>query len=242
MRVVLAHPRVRTVVTESWSLWNPGDTVFPFDLNSPAQPARHSADILGLTQSIKRTLDIEADKDDLDFASFRFPANFEVLHDIDSSRMRTLRLSNCTNVGYLFNGLLCNIDSIRLKSLVISQEGLEANTGYSGKAKIECFLAVHKGLEVVEFTNMGVNMPSLHAILAQGSTLREIRLVETKRKKNSGFEKLPYEYDLEEHVSIQDRCPRLQYLVVDLESNVSKSKIEVSWDARTETNLDSANE
>lgn len=45
--------------------------------------------------------------------------------------------------------------------------------------------------------------------------------METKLKQNSGFEKLPYEYELEEDVEIMNKCPGLRVLVIDLEFNVS---------------------
>ncbi len=231
MEVLKANPSVRTIVVESFSLWHPGEPNYYFDLDLDPRSTTFVSNAFQLTQKDVRSLDTYADVDDFHFSSSHFPTRLEALHHVDSSRMRELHLSNCTEIGYLFNGLLCNIATVQLKDSTIRQEGLQANTGFFGKAKIECFLSIHKGLEEIEFTNVGGNMPCLQAILAQGSTPRSLKLVETKRKNNSGFEKAPYEYELEEQVNVRERCPNLRVFIINLESNQSKSNIAIDWDA-----------
>jgi len=166
MKVLKAHPSVRKIIVESRSLWNPGESTNSFDLEQLSRSTQPASEALQLTQIIRRIYDTQANVDDFDFSSYQFPASLDTLHHVESVRMRGLQLSNCTNIGYLFNGLLCNVDYFRLKSLTIRQEGLQANTGYFGKPKIEYFLTMHRGLEEVEFTNTGESMPCLQAILA----------------------------------------------------------------------------
>ena len=231
---------VEKIIVETSELWclEEEDDSLEIGLDpvsGPHQPA--SKYCTAFNQSVIRTIHPRTILDDIFFSRFQFPPFIGSLHHLDSSKLQRISLSNCTNIGYFFNSLLCSAESLALKFLTISQEGLQRETGYSGKAKLENLLSVHEGIEVVEFVNLGANMPCLEAILCQSPTLRCLKLVETKREKNSGFEKARYEYDLEHAAAIRAQSPHLNTIVIDLESNSSKSNTTVCWIASAAPNL-----
>lgn len=96
---------------------------------------------------------------------------------IDFSKLQTLELINCANIGFLFNNMLCTYKTYHLTKLRIREDNLECqHTGYFGKEKLERFLMLHTGLEELTFTNLGANRPSLKAISAQVATLQSLTI------------------------------------------------------------------
>lgn len=95
---------------------------------------------------------------------------------LNFSRLSTLELRDCQDIGYLFNNILCNISQCRIKVLNIDRANSTRQTqGYLGLAKIEAFLHLHKGLEKLTLNGMEGNI-NPRAIGAQGSTLTYLTL------------------------------------------------------------------
>lgn len=164
---------------------------------------------------VKRTIDMRAELDTFCFTSYCFPSGLEAMHHIDPIRLSELTLDSCNNIGFLFNGLLSNVPRIHLQKLVISRSRTQSAVGYIGKEKIECFLAVYNGLKEIAFSNMGEDRPSLAAILTQGSSLRILKLYETRITYTSEARNGDKSNKLEEDVArIYKACPHLDQLII----------------------------
>ena len=137
---------------------------------------------------------------------------------INFSALQILELSDCVNVGFLFNSMLCDYNNYHLKSLKIHEAALACkNTGYFGREKLERFLMLHTGLEHLAFTNLGTNKPSLPAISAQGATLQTLTMHEPKGfSRSPSMEKATLSTDDIRYIAKE--CVRLQRLSVDLEA------------------------
>ena len=216
MRALQAHPRVREIVVEPCLFVNGRDSTYTFDPNRTLLLAKSAPDFdsIGLTP-VKRVVDIRVNLDDFYLAGYRFPPGTDALYYIDSARLRKLHLNSCTDIGYLFGGLISHINAIQLKILVICQPQSQTGTGYVGRENIERFLTVHRGLEKLVLTNLGQNRPCLPAILAQGRTLKILKLHESSIKHSSGTEKRQNTNEVEELTRVCHACPRLNNLVVD---------------------------
>lgn len=165
--------------------------------------------------TVKRVVDKLTDVHRYSFSGSCFPPSWCALMDIDIARMRVLELDCCTNIGDLFNGLLKQVANVRLKTLSIRRSEPQARIGQAAKESIERFLAAHKGLEEVILTNLGEDRLSLPAILAQGQSLRVLKLLEPYVKDSDasdGRQDLVPETD---KARIYQACPHLQQLVLD---------------------------
>ena len=154
------------------------------------------------------------DVDKACFSGYCFPPGFGALQRLDITRVRVLDLNCCANIGYLFNGLLCEIANVRLKALNINQTKAQSQCGYAGKEKIECFLTVHRGLEEINFTNLGKDRPYLPAILAQRKWLRTLNLHESYVKDSDASESRRHIAEGEDMGRIRQACPHLRQLVI----------------------------
>ena len=161
MEAVETHLGVKEIVEESWLFVKDGGHRYSFDYDQTSLLAETSPKtaLLGIATA-KRTINIQTNLDDFCFTGDRF-LPLAALQRIETARLRKLQLNSCTDTGYIFHALLCNIANIRLKTLVITQKHSQPGTGYIGREKIECFLMVHKGLEEVVFSNLGEDTPCL---------------------------------------------------------------------------------
>ncbi len=164
---------------------------------------------------VKRTIDTRAKLDSFYFTSYCFPSGLEAVHHIDTTRLNELTLDSCNNIGYLFNRLLCSVSWFHLKKLAISQSPTQSTVGYIGREKIECFLTVHQGLEEIAFSNMGKDRPSLAAILAQGRSLKVLKLYESRSTSTSQGRNSGKFNEKEDVARICKTCPHLEQLIVD---------------------------
>ena len=163
---------------------------------------------------VKRTIDTRTGLDSFSFTNYCFPPGLEAVRYIDTTRLNKLTLDSCNNVGFLFNGLLCNLSQIHLKKLVISQSQNVSAIGYIGREKIECFLIVHKGLEEIGFSDMGEDRPSLSAILTQGRSLRVLKLYESRGTRTSEARTREKSNEVEDVARICKACPLLERLII----------------------------
>ena len=216
MRAVQAHSSIKEIVVETCLLIDDIEPAYNFGLDptSPAGKTGLDPDFSSFA-TIKRVVDKLRDVDKSSFSGYCFPPGFGALHDIDITRMRALKLECCANIGYLFNGLLCEIANVQLKKLNINQTQAQSPRGYTGKEKIECFLTVHKGLEEVVFTNLGKDRPCLPAILAQGKWLRILKLQESSVKDSDASESRRHIAAGEDMARIYKACLHLLQLVID---------------------------
>lgn len=151
---------------------------------------------------------------------------------IDFSKLETLELMNCANLGFLFNSMLCTYEIYYLKVLRIRGGTLQSqHAGYFGKEKLERFLMLHTGLQELTFANLGVNRPSLQAVSAQGATLQALIMHESKcLNPSNAMQRSTLSADALRHLS--ERCPRVQHLSVDLSTNNLSCSSEIAGDLR----------
>ncbi len=173
---------------------------------------------------VKRTIDTQADRESLHLTSYGFSPSLTAVYGIDTLRLNELTLDSCHNIGHLFNGLLYNISRIRLKKLVISWSQTKSPGGYIGREKIECFLMVYKGLEKIAFSNLGENRPSLAAILAQGRSLRVLKLYESPSTCTSEARNPAKFNEVEDVARICQACPHLEQLIIDQGCNCGRRR------------------
>ena len=216
MRAVQAHPSLKEIVVETCLSIHDIEPAYNFGLDrtSPAGKTGLNPDLPSLP-TIKRVVDTLTDVDRSCFSGYCFPPGFGALQHMDITRVRVLELNCCTNIGYLFNGLLCEIANVQLKILNISRTPAQSQSGYTGKEKIECFLTVHKGLEEVIFANLGEDRPCLPAILAQGKSLRILKLLESYVKGSDANESRQNISSGEDKAKICKACPHLRQLVLE---------------------------
>ena len=207
---------MKQVVTEACVFVNGRDAIYVFDpaLTLPLSRTAAKEAFFELTP-VKRTTDMRAELDTCYFTSYCFPSGLEAMHHIDPAKLSSLTLDSCNNIGFLFNGLLCNVSSLHLERLVISRSRTQSAVGYIGKEKIESFLAVYKGLKEIAFSNMGEDRPSLTTILAQRRSLRILKLYETRRTYTSVARNGDKSNEAEEDFArIYNACPLLAQLVI----------------------------
>ena len=136
---------------------------------------------------------------------------------LDFSRLNTLELQDCHNIGYLFNNILCNISQCRIKVLRIDQTNSTGKPrGYLGLAKIEAFLHLHRGLETFILGGVEGNIDP-RAIAAQGRTLTCLTLQGFKPPRRGGVcnpSPLPM-LTLEETLDMCASLPELKTLQID---------------------------
>ncbi|KAL2043879.1 hypothetical protein N7G274_003399 [Stereocaulon virgatum] len=216
MRAVQAHPRAREIVVEPCLFVNGRDSTYTFDPNRTLLLAKSAPefDSIGLTP-VKRVVDIRVNLDDFYLAGYRFPPGIDALYYIDSPRLRKLDLNCCTDIGYLFGGLLNHINAMQLKILVICQPRGQTGTGYVGRENIERFLMAHRGLEKLVLANLGQNRPCLPTILAQGRTLKILKLHESDIRHSSGTGKGQDANEMKDLTRVCQACPQLNNLIVD---------------------------
>ena len=215
---------MKQIVAESCIFVNNKDAIYVFDpaLTLPLSRTAAKEATFELTP-VRRIIDTRAKLDSLYFTSYYFPSGLEAVHHIDATRLDELTLDNCSNIGYLFNGLLCNISRMRLKRLVISRSQTQS-VGYIGREKIECFLMVYKGLEKIGFSNLGQDRPSLAAILAQGRSLRFLMLYDSRSTRTSETRKPAKFNEVEDVARIRESCPHLEQLIIDQGCNCGKRR------------------
>ncbi|KAL8903240.1 MAG: hypothetical protein Q9207_004051 [Kuettlingeria erythrocarpa] len=95
---------------------------------------------------------------------------------VNLARIKHLELYRCSNIGFLFNNLLSMLRNVQLQTLRIVDRRPELASGYMGKAKMECFLEVYRGLETLEICGLGEYSPYLEAIISQGASLHTLLL------------------------------------------------------------------
>ena len=137
---------------------------------------------------------------------------------LDFSRLHTLELQDCQDMGYLFNNILCNISQCRIKVLRIDRANSTGNItqGYLGLAKIEAFLYLHKGLERLTLNGMEGSI-NPRAIAAQGRSLTYLRLQGFKPPRKGSIlapSPLPM-LSLGETLDMCASLPELQTLQID---------------------------
>ena len=226
IRALQAHGSVKQIVTESCVFVNGKDAIYVFDpaLTLPLSRTAAKEAFFELAP-VKRTIDTRAKLDTFYFTNYCFPSGLEAMHHVDPIRLSELTLDGCNNIGFLFNGLLSNVSRIRLEKLVISRARTQSAVGYIGKEKIECFLAVYKGLKEIALSNMGEDRPSLTAILTQGRSLRTLKLYETRRKYTSEARNGDKSIEVEEDVArIYNACPLLDQLIIGQGCNCGKRR------------------
>ena len=224
IRALQVHGNVQQIVTESCVFVNGRDAIYVFDpaLTLPLSRTAAKEAFFELTP-VKRTIDTRAELDTFYFTSYCFPSGLEAMHHIDPIRLSELTLDSCNNIGFLFNGLICNISRIHLKKLVISRSRTQSAVGYMGKEKIESFLAVYKGLKEIALSNMGKDRPSLTTILMQGRSLRILKLYETGRTYTSEARNGHKSNEVDEDVArIYNACPLLDQLIIGQGCNCGK--------------------
>ena len=216
MRALQAHPSIKEIVVETCLSIHDIEPAYNFGLDwtSPAGKTGLKSDFPSMA-TIKRVVNTLTDVDRSCFSGYCFPPSFGALQHMDITRMRVLELNCCANIGYLFNGLLCEIANVQLKTLNISRTQAQSQSGYTGKEKIECFLTVHKGLEEVIFANLGEDRPCLPAILAQGKSLKMLKLLESYLKDSDGNESRQNIASGEDKARICKACPHLRQLVLN---------------------------
>ena len=212
-------------MVESCIFVNGKDAIYVFDpaLTLPLSRTAAKEAIAELTP-VRRIMDTRAKLDSFYLTSYCFPSGLEAVHHIDTTRLNELTLDSCNNIGYLFNGLLCNISRIRLKRLVISRSQNQSSVGYIGREKIECFLMVYKGLEKIAFSNLGQDRPSLATILAQGRSLRVLKLYESYSTRTSQTRNPAKFNEVEVVARIRKSCPHLEQLIVDQSCNCGRRR------------------
>ena len=212
-------------MAESCIFVNGKDGIHVFDpaLTLPLSRTAAKEAIFELTP-VRRTMDTRAKLDSFYFTSYCFPSGLEAVHHIDATRLNELTLNSCNNIGYLFNGLLYNISRIRLKRLVISRSQTQSSVGYIGREKIECFLMVYKGLEEIAFSNLGQDRPSLAAVLAQGRSLRVLKVHESRSTRTSKTRNPAMFNEVEDVARIRKSCPHLEQLIIDQGCNCGRRR------------------
>ena len=217
MHAVQARSSVKDVVVESEFFWSSEDSGSLFGLDRiPQTEVLTSGPASSNLTPIQRTVDMLADVDGLRFLGYQFPSGLGALeHHFETARLRTLQLESCVNIGYLFNSLLCNIQHVRLKTLIIDHTNLASDAGYFGSEKIKCFLIAHRGLEEIAFSHLGENRPCLRAILSQGLTLRSLKLCESRIQDKGLVEQREPSSDVEDIDCIRKACLSLRHLTID---------------------------
>ncbi|CAF9917607.1 MAG: hypothetical protein HETSPECPRED_003535 [Heterodermia speciosa] len=136
---------------------------------------------------------------------------------LDFSRLSTLELQDCQDVGYLFNNILCNISQCRIKVLSIDRaNSTRKSQGYLGLPKIETFLHLHKGMEKLTLSGMEGDIDP-RAIAAQGRTLTHLTLQGFKPPRKGGIctpSPLPL-LTLDETLDMCASLPELRNLQID---------------------------
>ena len=137
---------------------------------------------------------------------------------LDFSKLKTLELQDCQDIGYLFNNILCNISQCRINVLRIDRINPTGGKpqGYLGLAKIEAFLHLHRGLEKLTLSGVEGNIDP-RAIAAQGRTLTCLTLQGFKPLKKGGISTpspLPM-LTLEETLDMCASLPGLKSLQID---------------------------
>ncbi|KAL8797436.1 MAG: hypothetical protein Q9195_000252 [Heterodermia aff. obscurata] len=138
---------------------------------------------------------------------------------LDFSRLSTLELQDCQDVGYLFNNILCNISQCRIKVLKIDRAANPTRfktQGYLGLPKIEAFLHLHKGMEKLTLSGMEGSIDP-RAIAAQGRTLTHLTLQGFKPPRKGAIytpSPLPL-LTLEETLDMCAGLPELKQLQID---------------------------
>ena len=221
---VEAHRNVKQIVTESCVFVNGRDAIYVFDPALTLPLSRTAAKEAFFELTPVRTIDTRAQLDSFYFTCYCFPSGLEAVHYIDTTRLNELTLDRCNNIGYLFNGLVCNLSRIHLKKLVISLSQTQSAVGYIGRAKIESFLVVHKALEEIAFSNMGENRPSLAAMLVQGCSLRVLKLYESRRTCTSEARNPGPFNEVEDVARICKACPHLEQLIIDKGCNCGRRR------------------
>ena len=216
MRALQAHPSIKEIVVETCLSIDDIEPAYNFclDRTSPAGKTGLNPDFPTLA-TVKRLVNTLTAIDKSCFSGYCFPPGFGALQHMDITRMRVLELDCCANIGYLFNGLLCEIANVQLKTLSISRTQFQFQSGYTGKEKIECFLTVHKGLEELIFANLGEDRPCLPAILAQGKSLRFLKLLESYLKDSDATERQRNIAAEKDKARIRKACPHLRQLILD---------------------------
>lgn len=216
MKAVLAHASIKEIVIETYLSIDDIEPAYNFgqDRTSPAGRTELNLNFPS-SASIKRVVDKLKDVDKAGFCRYFFPPGFGALQHLDITRVRVLDLNCCANIGYLFNGLLCEIANVRLRTLNINQTQAQSQRGYAGKEKIECFLTVYRGLEEIVFTNLGRDRPCLPAVLPQGKWLRTLKLHESYVKDSDASESRRHIVEGEDMGRIRQACPHLRQLVIN---------------------------
>lgn len=154
----------------------------------------------------------------LALSNYTFPAQLGGLQlYLDFSRLTTLELQDCPDIGYLFNVLLSDIPNCRIRDLKVDQEGLESNRqGYFGLEKFETFLLSHAGLDTLALRGVRQEI-NPHVIAAQGRTLSRLTLQGSKAPRKGGIctSFPPPLLSLEETLELCAALPKLQHLQID---------------------------
>ena len=164
---------------------------------------------------IKWVVDKLKDVDKACFSGYCFLPGFGALQHLDMFWVTVLDLNCSANLGYFITGLLREIADVLLKTLNINQTQAQSQRGYAGNEKIECFLALHRGLEEIIFTNLGKDRSCWPAILAQGNWLRTLKLHESYVKDSDASETRRRIAEGEDMGRIRQACPPLRQLVIN---------------------------
>ena len=113
MRVVQAHPSIKEIVVETYLSIDNIEPAYNFSLHPTSSTGNTglNPDFPSLA-TIKRVVDKLKDVEKSCFSGYCFPPGFGALQHMDIARLRVLELNCCANIGYLFNGLLCEITNV----------------------------------------------------------------------------------------------------------------------------------
>lgn len=154
----------------------------------------------------------------LALSNYTFPSQLSGLQlYLDFSRLTTLELQDCPDIGYLFNVLLIDIPRCRIRDLKVDLEGLGSNRqGYFGLEKVETFLLSHAGLEVLALRGVRQEI-NPQVITAQGRTLSRLTLQGSKPPRKGGVcTSSPQPLlSLEETLDLCATLPKLRHLQID---------------------------
>ena len=174
-------------------------------------------DIIGTDSSVA-TFE-ELTQEACDFLS----AGTFVQQQINLSEVLAWELTNCANLGFLFDEFLCASNNQKLKRLIVRNTSDRNIFGYFDREKFERWLMLYKGLEDVAFINLGDNRPSFEAISAHGATLKRLAIQEYEIPQS---EKRPYP-SAENVQLLLDNCPNLQHLSLDLPATAISDEDEI---------------
>ena len=205
-------------ISASHTLSTPADLkITPFRFRSLKLSFEGSGhfELLANRPSCKDTISTHTSTfDDLILEACDFlPGHSFLQQQINISELLALELTNCTNLGFLFNNLLCEYKILNLKRLLIKHDAYSYYSGeYFGREKLERFLMLHEGLEEITFANLEANRPSVQAISAQGATLQRLTLHESQILPP----RLRSPLSADDIQLLADRCRSLRHLSIDL--------------------------